>query len=66
MSVSLFQTKTFWVNACATIVAVGTAVGAEQWIANNPKTTAYVAAVVGVANILSRLFVSDPAHLWSN
>jgi hypothetical protein len=58
-SKSLFASKTFWVNLLAGFIGVaGEASGLIP-----PKWAPYIAAAVGVANILLRLISTGPVHV---
>lgn len=59
-SKSLFASKTFWVNAITTGIAVLTAVNGQEWVADHPQLTAGLVAAIGAANIMLRVVTTLP------
>ena len=57
---SLFASKTFWVNALTTGVAVLTLIAGQEWIAEYPKVTAGIVATIGVLNVALRYVTTAP------
>ena len=55
--------KTFLVNAGATVVAIVTAVSNQEWVADNPEYTAFAAAALGLANVFLRFVTDRPVKL---
>lgn len=59
---SLVQSKTFWVNLLTAIVAMATALGGQDWIAENPKLAAGLASLIAMLNIALRLMTIAPIN----
>ncbi len=53
-SKSLFASKTFWVNAITTLIAVITAASGQDWVRENPGLASGLVAALGVANVALR------------
>ena len=60
MGKTIWQSKTFWVNLLATIVAVGAALQGSELIAENPQLVGLIGGVIGVVNIGLRLLTNEP------
>lgn len=59
-SKSLLTSKTFWINALTTGVAVLTAVGGQAWVAEHPAATAMIGAGLALLNIGLRYVTTQP------
>lgn len=57
---SILASRTFWVNAATTAVAVLTVVAGQQWVAEYPKITAAIVGAIGVLNIVLRYITVSP------
>lgn len=55
--------KTFWVNAAATVVAVVAALQNQEWVADHPQLVSALVAVLGAANVVLRLFTNSAVTL---
>ena len=57
---SLFASKTFWVDALTTGVAVLTLIAGQEWIAEYPKVTAGIVGTIAVLKIVLRYVTVSP------
>ncbi len=60
MSKGIFQSKTFWINAITTAIALGTTFAGQDYVANNPSYTTGIFAGIGVLNIALRVITNQP------
>ena len=63
MSKSLWQSKTFWVNAITAAAAVLTTLVDTPVIADNPKIVGVIVTTLSVVNIVLRLITSQPIQV---
>ena len=54
--------RTIWLNAATTLVAIGTAISSQPWIADHPHIASALAATVAVANIVLRFLTDRPVE----
>lgn len=64
MSKSLWQSKTFWVNAITAIVGVLTVLSGSDLVADYPQTIAALVAAQGILNILLRIITDTSIKLF--
>lgn len=63
MNKSIFQSRTFWVNAITTMVSALTAVGGQSWVTEHPKVVAGIGVAIGVGNIILRVITTEPVSI---
>ena len=56
---SIWTSKTFWTNALAALVWIG----AQPYVADNPKITAGIGTAIAVVNIILRFVTTVPVKL---
>jgi hypothetical protein len=60
---SIFQSKTFWINAITAVAGILTTIGGSDLIQQNPQAAGVMAIVIGVANVLLRLVTKQPVKV---
>lgn len=60
MPKSLWQSKTFWVNALSAAAATLTALAGSELIATYPRAASVVGAVLAAVNIGLRIITDQP------
>lgn len=60
---SLFASKTFWVNALATLAAGLTGVAGAGWVQESPQAAAFVTMGVSIVNIVLRYVTTQRVKL---
>ena len=62
MGKGLLRSKTFWANALAAAVSIGTYLMDSDLLASNPEIVAIGGTVIGVLNVLLRLVTKEPIN----
>ncbi len=57
---SWWQSKTIWINAITAITATLTVLGGQQIVAEHPRASAAIVAVLGGLNVAMRLITVLP------
>jgi len=60
MPKTLWQSKTFWVNALTTVATALTAIAGSDFIASYPRVSAGIATAIAIVNIGLRIITDQP------
>jgi len=63
MPKSLWQSKTFWVNALTAAAAALTALAGSEFVASYPRAVTAIGAVLAIVNIGLRIITDQPIKL---